>query len=429
MYNFKTLKYSDTGVDVEYLQLALERAGFSAGNIDGIFGIKTLNSVRRFQSANGLKIDGFVGPITWNALEKYLTGYVVHTIKPGDTIYLLASKYSTTVSAIRTANPYAQPYNLQVGDTLIIPLNFDVVPTNVSYTSVLSEMIIDGLTRRYPFIMNEVIGKSVMENNLNVLSMGNGEKEVFYNASHHANEWITTPVLFKFAEEFAFAAVNGESILGQDAQSLFNDVKLYIAPLVNPDGVNLVNNFISTSSPFYTRARRISMAFDEIPFPSGWKANIAGTDLNLNYPADWDIAKQIKYAQGFDMPAPRDFVGEAPLSAPESRAVYDFTKAHNFLLTLSYHTQGEVIYWKFKNIEVEGAYEIASEFAKVSGYSLELVPDESANAGYKDWFILEYQRPGYTIECGKGVNPLPISQFDEIYRDNIGILVIGIIRS
>lgn len=32
---------------------------------------------------------------------------------------------------------------------------------------------------------------------------------------------------------------------------------------------------------------------------------------------------------------------------------------------------------------------------------------------------------GYTIEAGIGVNPLPISQFDEIYRDNIGILILG----
>lgn len=32
---------------------------------------------------------------------------------------------------------------------------------------------------------------------------------------------------------------------------------------------------------------------------------------------------------------------------------------------------------------------------------------------------------GYTIEAGLGENPLPISQFDEIYRDNIGILVLG----
>lgn len=48
-------------------------------------------------------------------------------------------------------------------------------------------------------------------------------------------------------------------------------------------------------------------------------------------------------------------------------------------------------------------------------------------AGYKDWFLQEYRRPGYTIEAGLGTNPLPLSQFNEIYNDNIGILVLGAI--
>lgn len=55
------------------------------------------------------------------------------------------------------------------------------------------------------------------------------------------------------------------------------------------------------------------------------------------------------------------------------------------------------------------------------------VPYNSSFAGYKDWFIQNYKRPGYTIEAGIGENPLPISQFDEIYNDNIGILVLGML--
>ena len=61
-----------------------------------------------------------------------------------------------------------------------------------------------------------------------------------------------------------------------------------------------------------------------------------------------------------------------------------------------------------------------------SGYSLEITPEYSSFAGYKDWFIQTYNLPGYTIEAGLGVNPLPLSQFDKIYRDNIGILVTGL---
>ena len=62
------------------------------------------------------------------------------------------------------------------------------------------------------------------------------------------------------------------------------------------------------------------------------------------------------------------------------------------------------------------------EMAEASGYTLAEAPYQSAFAGYKDWFIQYFRRPGYTIEVGEGENPLPLSQFDEIYRRNLGIL-------
>lgn len=46
-----------------------------------------------------------------------------------------------------------------------------------------------------------------------------------------------------------------------------------------------------------------------------------------------------------------------------------------------------------------------------------------SHAGYKDWFIQEFRRPGFTIELGKGVNPLPISQFDVLYEEMLGIFL------
>ena len=148
-------------------------------------------------------------------------------------------------------------------------------------------------------------------------------------------------------------------------------------------------------------------------------------DLNLQFPAGWENAKQIKFAQGYTKPAPRDYVGVAPLIAPESRAMYDFTIDHNFELILAYHTQGEVIYWKYLNYEPENSKRIAEYFGRVSGYTVEQTPIASGYAGYKDWFIESYDRPGYTIEAGLGINPLPMSQFEKIYRDNIGILLGG----
>ena len=78
---------------------------------------------------------------------------------------------------------------------------------------------------------------------------------------------------------------------------------------------------------------------------------------------------------------------------------------------------------QFDDIFVPGARELGERLAAVSGYALDETPQESAYAGFKDWFIQDFRRPGYTVEVGTGENPLPISQFDEIYRDNLGILL------
>ena len=247
---------------------------------------------------------------------------------------------------------------------------------------------------------------------------------MFYNASHHANEWLTTPVLLKFAEEYANSYALGEKLGDVVAARVFREYSLYLVPMVNPDGVDLVTEMLK-SGAYYNRARQISDAYPEIPFPNGWKANIVGVDLNLQYPANWEEAKRIKFSQGFTTPAPRDFVGTAPLVAPESFAMFTFTRTHNFLLTLSYHSQGEIIYWKYLDYEPARSREIAEYFGEVSGYAVEETPYASGFAGYKDWFIETYDRPGYTIEIGRGASPLPLSQFPEIYKDNFGILLGG----
>lgn len=61
------------------------------------------------------------------------------------------------------------------------------------------------------------------------------------------------------------------------------------------------------------------------------------------------------------------------------------------------------------------------------GYELINEVETNSYAGYRDWFISAYNRPGFTIETGLGVNPLPISQFEQIYNENIGILILGLV--
>ena len=297
-----------------------------------------------------------------------------------------------------------------------------IVTTDIPITSRRNEELILALARQYPFLRTEVVGSTAFGRPIRALVLGSGPRKVLYTAAHHANEWITAYVLLKFAEELAQAIQTGGRIYGIPAKNISNAATIYMIPMVNPDGVDLVTGAIEPGSLEYEIARRLGENYPDIPFPSGWKANLLGVDLNLQYPAGWLQAREIKFSQGYTKPGPRDYVGRAPLGQLESRALADFTEAVDPALVLAYHTQGQVIYWKFKDIFVPGAEALALDFARTSGYELADTPYESAWAGYKDWFIQEYRRPGYTIEVGRGENPLPLQQFDEIYRKNLGIL-------
>ena len=375
----KNIYQGNRGTWVRYLQLALRRAGQNIA-LDGIFGPKTCEAVKQ---VTGSSRSCVVEAAQWRLLLPYLNG---------------------TVSK-----------------------SFPLVNTDVPYSSYMVEWIVKGLKARYPYIEIGEIGRSVMGKPIWYLKLGKGEKEVAYNASFHANENITTPVLLKFAENLLEAYANETTYLDVYPEHLFEEFTLYLIPLVNPDGVDLVNGVLDNDM-YYKQAERIAQSFPQIPFPQGWKANIQGVDLNLQFPAGWDVAKRNKYAQGYVRPAPRDYVGPTPLSEPESIAMYNFTRRHDFSLILAYHTQGEVIYWRYLDYNPKDAQRIGEYFASVSGYTLEETPEASAYAGYKDWFIKAYDRPGYTIEAGKGINPLPMSQFDKIYSDNEKILLGGMIE-
>ncbi len=287
-------------------------------------------------------------------------------------------------------------------------------PQVPSSDAVYNEM--NRLAGKYACAKLSEFGKSVMGKPLLNICAGCGKRKVLYSASHHANEWITTLVLLKFMNELFEKSRTNDQIEAFNAKDLLNRATLCFVPLINPDGVDLVLGKLLSGKNF-EQAKKIAGNYSSIPFPLGWKANIEGTDLNLQYPANWEKAKQIKSDLGFVSPAPRDYVGTAPLSTPESRAFANFTRNLNPDIVVALHSQGKVIYWKFANYEPWGAYELGLKLAEASGFELSQTPPESDNAGYKDWFIQDFGRPGYTVEIGLGESPLPLSQFGTIYAE------------
>jgi len=371
----RVLKIGLRGDDVAQMQTALNNLGYNPGPIDGIFGPRTQQAVIRFQRDRGLTPDGIVGILTYGALGIDFT--------------------KTTA----------------------------IVATNINYTYNVMEANIQELQRRYPFLEVGIAGQSILGRNLYYLKLGSGPNQVFYNASHHSLEWITTVLLMKFSENFLQAYVQNRSIRGYSIRKIWDMSSIYIMPMVNPDGIDLVLNGLQRNNPFYEQL--ILWNRGSTDFSKTWQANNRGVDLNHNYDASWQLSKQAELAYGISGPGPTRYSGPYPESEPESKAVADFTRAHDFQLILAYHSQGEVIYWDYQGLAGPQAQEIAKQFSNVSGYALDQTTGIASYAGYKDWFIQTYRRPGFTIEVGRGTNPLPISQFPKIYNDNEELLLLA----
>lgn len=344
---------------------------------------------------------------------------ITYQIRRGDTLWRIAQKRNISLDALLLVNPNLNPNYLQVGQTIYIPLRITWRLVNGKQNYNYDIMINDlaRLKRAYPFLSVPGIGTTVMGRTIPEATIGNGPKKVHYNASFHANEWITTPVTMTFLNDYLLSLTNQTLIRGLSMLPYYQQVSLSIVPMVNPDGVNLVLNGPPSEEPL--RSTVIDINNGSMDF-SGWKANIRGVDLNNQFPAKWEIEKERKRKQ----PAPRDYPGEKPLSEPESIAMAELTRRKDFSRVLAFHTQGKVIYWGFENLEPPEARTLAEEFARVSGY--EAIKTVDSYAGYKDWFIQDWKRPGFTVELGKGVNPLPISQFDEIYEESLGIYLAGL---
>ena len=187
-----------------------------------------------------------------------------------------------------------------------------IILPDVPITSQINDQIILQLAAKYPFLRTEILTRTAFGRPLRALAIGNGSRKVIYTAAHHANEWITSYILLKFVEELAQAMESGGRLWGVSAQNIASAATIYLVPMVNPDGVDLVNGAIGPGELAYDLARKLSENYPQIPFPEGWKANLMGVDLNLQYPAGWLQAREIKFSQGFTKPGPRDYVGRAP---------------------------------------------------------------------------------------------------------------------
>ena len=220
----------------------------------------------------------------------------------------------------------------------------NLISDPVSMTSCRQEAYLLRLRRQFPFVYVKTLTRTAFGRSVYALQFGSGSRKLLITAGHHANETITSDAVWQWLFTFCNALMDGEAVCGAEARELYHNAMVYLVPLVNPDGADLAAGVCAPGSPEYRAAADIAAQYPDIPFPSGWKANLRGVDLNLNYPARWEAARRIKKAQGVSTPAPRDFAGFSPLDQPETAALAAFTRCIHPELMLALHTQGSVIY-------------------------------------------------------------------------------------
>ncbi len=352
------------------------------------------------------------------AKEIDIPGYITaeYTVQDEESIDSIASKLNIDVEILKLLNKDDNLLQLKKNTKILIPKRItDPIVNgrqNYSYETMMEHIRL--LEEIYPFMKRNTIGISVQGKEIPELIIGYGRKKVHMNGSFHANEWITTAILMALLNDYLLSITNKTKLRGIHTEELYYSTTLSIVPMVNPDGVNLVLKGPPQDQKYRQFVLALNNGNDDF---SGWKANINGVDLNKQFPALWEIEKPRKPKQ----PAPRDFPGYEPLTEPEAIAMAKLTKERNFDRVIAFHTQCKEIYWGFDDKQPPYAEVIVSEMAKQSGYLP--VKTLDSYAGYKDWFIYEWKKPGFTVELGEGVNPLPISQFTDIYNDSLGLFL------
>jgi g-D-glutamyl-meso-diaminopimelate peptidase len=349
----------------------------------------------------------------------HLPGIAVqrYKIKNGDTFFKIAEEKDIPIDALYLFNQEVDPKEIFIKDEISIPyvLPFPCIQGKRKYDSQVLKKDIDHLMQTYPFIKKQTIGHSVEGKPIDMLIVGKGKKKVHINGSFHGNEWITTAVLMKFINEYARALTIEASMNDVSSLDLYKNTTLLAVPMVDPDGVDLVLHGPPKDAELKEFVLNLNKGKKDF---SSWKANIRGVDLNNQFPARWELEQPRKPKK----PAPRDYPGKAPLTEPEAIAMAQAAQKYDFDRVVALHTQGKELYWGFEGEEpMPVSQQIAEEFERVSGYKAIRYVD--SYAGYKDWFIQEFRRPGFTIELGFGVNPLPLGQFDKIYEETRGILI------
>lgn len=230
------------------------------------------------------------------------------------------------------------------------------------------------------------------------------EKEVLYTALHHAREPNSLSQMIFFMWHLLENYPTDPEI-----QYLVNNLELYFIPCINPDGY-IWNETTNPDGFGYWRKNRRDNGDGSF-----------GVDLNRNYGYFWgndDIGSSPN-------PYSETYRGPEAFSEPETRAVRDFCREHDFLFTLNYHTSGNLLIypWAYSDEPADTTFiRFAQLFTRDNKYkfgtSTETVGYQ-VNGSSDDWMHAEKATFSFTPEVGTTGFWPAFDEIDGLNKDNV----------
>lgn len=302
------------------------------------------------------------------------------------------------------------------------PLIIQKDPDVYTYENLVSDTGI--LELRYPsYFSADSLGETADGRKILHFVIGDEQasEKILINAGIHGREYITCQLVMKQTAAFLKHLAARDFYGDVSYEDLLHDTAIHVICMVNPDGVSISQKGTDGIQTDEVRDNLAQIAqLDGTSLSDGdylkrWKSNANGVDLNRNFDALWE-----QYADPAGHPSSDHYKGTAPGCEVESNALIQLTTKEQFSRTISYHTQGQVIYWYFgqEGSLYDQTLDFANRISAVTGYPLDAAYQSLDPAGYKDWAIQSQGIPSLTIEVGTQDSPVPPEQFAQIWEEN-----------
>ena len=265
------------------------------------------------------------------------------------------------------------------------------------------EKMKEKLIKKHGQIRESVIARSILSRPIEAYFIGEGRKYITVFAAHHALESITTNIAFLLIDFILQKSADGR-LNDIDCKLLLSKYCFLIVPCVNPDGVELRFHGVSDS---LLKERQMRMSGGNF---TTWQANARGVDLNHNYDSGFSEYKRLEAERGI-APGATLYSGEYPESEPETRGAANLVRSLMPCAVVSLHTQGEEIYAQPGSRKT---IRQAERLALLMGYRTATPEGTSAYGGLCD-YTGSIGIPSFTLELGKGQNPLSERDVPEIF--------------